>query len=180
MKTSTFNTIESAPERIQQVCEMFSELIPAVLVLTDEHSRIMWCNQRFTDLTGYTLEEILGKKPRDFLHGPETNQKTIQHINKCVKTHTPFDADVLNYRKDGTSYWVRLTHQPIYCPEQKQWLWFGTKWDITHEVELRDALDVKAGIIAKFNTRTKQAASSLDKVLKSIDLYDPNRKPHVV
>jgi PAS domain S-box-containing protein len=64
---------------------------------------IIFCNDEFTQLTGYTKDEILGRNCR-FLQGKHTDPKHVQSIRDAIRTGTRLEIDLLNYRKDGTPF----------------------------------------------------------------------------
>lgn len=83
------------------------------VIICDKDARIEWVNQAFTRQTGYSLEEVLGKQPREFLHGPKTDLNVLAEINKAMAAEKPFSGEILNYRKDGSAFWLKLTISPV-------------------------------------------------------------------
>ncbi|MCC5021569.1 MAG: PAS domain S-box protein [Candidatus Synoicihabitans palmerolidicus] len=83
------------------------------VVITDPNGAIEWCNEGFYRLTGWQLEEVVGRQPGTILQGTETDRETIKHMRKCIRRGEPFSVEVLNYRKDGTAYWVMIDAQPF-------------------------------------------------------------------
>lgn len=69
--------------------------------------RILYVNPAFVRITGYTAEEVLGRSPR-FLGGPETSLDEIARIEAAQRERRPVRAELLNYRKDGTTFWVEM------------------------------------------------------------------------
>jgi diguanylate cyclase (GGDEF)-like protein/PAS domain S-box-containing protein/putative nucleotidyltransferase with HDIG domain len=88
-------------------------LITEANSIDDPHGpRVVYVNDAFTRMTGYTPEEILGKTPR-ILQGPETSPETRRFIREKLKAWEGFRAELINYRKDGSSFWVELNVQPV-------------------------------------------------------------------
>lgn len=83
------------------------------MVITDAQGRIEWVNEGFTRLSGYTLDEALGKTPGELLQGPQTNPATIARITKALQQKRGFEEEVLNYRRDGSRYWVHISCNPL-------------------------------------------------------------------
>jgi PAS domain S-box-containing protein len=89
-----------------------------VVVLTDKQGDITWVNKMFTHLSGYQLNEVKGFTPGYILQGEDTDPQTVAEIRAALKNEQGFNADILNYNKSGTSYWLRINCQPLY--EQNQ------------------------------------------------------------
>jgi methyl-accepting chemotaxis protein len=75
-----------------------------------------YVNPGFTKLTGYTPEEVLGKKPGALLQGPHTDRHTIDRIRGKLAAGQPFYEQILNYAKSGEPYWISLSINPIFGP----------------------------------------------------------------
>ena len=74
---------------------------------------MIFVSDEFFSQTGYTLEEALGRNCR-FLQGPDTSPDAIAAIRHGLDAETRFTIDILNYRKDGSSFVNRLRIRPIY------------------------------------------------------------------
>ncbi|NBB93408.1 MAG: PAS domain S-box protein [Gammaproteobacteria bacterium] len=72
---------------------------------TDEQgaSEIVYVNDRFTELTGYTAEEVKGKTP-GLLQGPKTDRKVLERLDREVSAGQVFHGRTTNYRKDGSEF----------------------------------------------------------------------------
>jgi PAS domain S-box-containing protein len=84
------------------------------VIITNKEGLIEYVNEGFVRMTGYTIEEVLNKKPGTFLQGPETNQSTIQSMRENIREGKPFTGEVLNYDKAGNSYWISLAINPVF------------------------------------------------------------------
>jgi len=94
---------------LAQVAEMASESI----IVTDSEGRTTWVNKAFSEMTGYTEEDMIGKKPGYFLQGPDTDPETIRKISIAVSKREPVQYEILNYTKSGDPYWISLSISPI-------------------------------------------------------------------
>lgn len=65
---------------------------------------IVYATQGFLSLTGYTLDQVLGRNCR-FLQGPETDPKAVDKIRKAIEAGVDMSVCLLNYRADGTTFW---------------------------------------------------------------------------
>jgi len=83
------------------------------VITTDTQGYITWVNDAFMHKTGYSLEEVLGKKPGILLQGPETDPDTVRYMSRQMKKQEGFEAEIINYDKWKTAYWVHLEVQPM-------------------------------------------------------------------
>src|SRR5690606_29677873 len=81
--------------------------------ITDAHGTIEWVNESFTAMTGYTLQEVVGQKPEDFLRGPETDLAGIGRMYQKFSNGEAFNEVLINYTKTGEKYWVSMDVSPI-------------------------------------------------------------------
>ena len=89
------------------------------VVITDAQGVIEWVNEGFTRMTGWTLEECVGRTPGSFLHGSETNPETVEYVHEQVRQGKAFQVEVLKYNKSGAPYWTAIDAQPILDAEGK-------------------------------------------------------------
>ena len=91
---------------------------------------IVFCNQAFQQLTGYRADEIVGRNCR-FLQGPDTDQDQVGKIRDAIRDEKVVVVELLNYRKDGSTFWNTLHLGPIYSEDGKLKYFFGSQWDVT-------------------------------------------------
>lgn len=87
--------------------------VDSVLML-DPEARILWVNGAFSERTGYTLSEVLGKRPSEFLYGPKSNVHAQQALLKDVLEGKPSRAENINYTKSGEAFWVETNVAPVF------------------------------------------------------------------
>lgn len=73
---------------------------------------LIYVNPAFEALTGYTAPEVLGRNCR-FLQGPGTDQGAVEVIRRALAERLGCVVELLNYRKDGTPFWNRLSITPV-------------------------------------------------------------------
>jgi PAS domain S-box-containing protein len=130
------------------------------MVITDPRQAdnpIVFANQAFQNLTGYSRDEIIGRNCR-FLQGPETDGGHVQAIRDAIEAGADIQIDILNYRKDGSTFWNALFLSPVYSEEGELQFFFASQLDVTdrvdskrmvdEEVRLRTA-DLEAALAAK-------------------------------
>jgi PAS domain S-box-containing protein len=83
------------------------------VLIADAKGRIIYTNAGFTKLSGYTFDEVVGKKPGSFLQGPLTDRQTVANISIKLKQGESIYEEILNYSKSGQIYWISLVINPI-------------------------------------------------------------------
>ncbi|MGZ2257215.1 bifunctional diguanylate cyclase/phosphodiesterase [Roseobacter sp. A03A-229] len=117
-----------------------AELARESITVTDESERILWVNHAFTELTGYSQEEAVGRRPGELLHGPNTDLETRRTIRKAISAGRAVQAEILNYRKDGTAYWTNLGISPLDASERNGRRFASIATDITSAKEAQAKL----------------------------------------
>ena len=100
----------------------------------DGGPRILYANEAYVKMSGYTLEEIIGKTPR-IMQGAGTDPATREKIRKALKRWKPIVVEILNYSKTGREFWVELSIVPI--ADEKGWYthWVSIQRDVTARKE---------------------------------------------
>lgn len=88
------------------------------VILTDAQRKILWVNEDFTVITGYSLTEVIGKKP-SLLQGRETSPDSVKRLRKALEAQVPFKDEIINYRKNGEEYLCKLVIHPIFDDEKQ-------------------------------------------------------------
>lgn len=117
--------------------------------------RILFCNAAFTRATGYSAEEVLGKTPR-LLQGPDTSADARAKMREAFSQWQAIEVELVNYRKDGTPFWVELSIVPV--ANERGWF---THWvSVQRDISKRKAAEEVA-------TRMRVAVAEKNKVLAS-------------
>ena len=110
------------------------------MIVTDSNSIIKRVNQAFTKLTGYSAEEVIGKKPSIFatdLHA----ESFYQNIRNSLKNDGFWQGDIRNRRKDGSVYTERLNISSVKSLDDRVSHYVASFTDITNEKEMADKID---------------------------------------
>ncbi len=116
------------------------------VIITDVEQKIEYVNPGFTKMTGYSADEVIGKRPGDFLQGPLTNKETKQKIRESIKAGISSYFEILNYSKTGEKYWVSLAINPVKNADGKIERFVSIQANITDtkEKSLESAMRMEA------------------------------------
>lgn len=98
--------------------------------------RILYVNEAFTSMTGYTSEEVIGKTPR-ILQGPKSDRAELARLSKSLRKWEPCEITTINYKKNGEEFWINFTVIPV--ADETGWFthWISIERDIT-EIKLAE------------------------------------------
>ncbi len=92
--------------------------------------RIVYVNEAFTKMTGYSAEEVIGKSPR-ILQGPKSDRNELDRLGKALKNWESCEITTINYKKNGEEFWINFTVNPV--ADEKGWFthWIAIERDVT-------------------------------------------------
>lgn len=100
-------------ERRARILSLVASRTDNAVIITDAQGRIEWVNDGFERVTGYGFDEVVGRRPGSFLQGEGTDPDVVDRIRRHVSQGQGFQAELLNYRKDGVPYWAEISCQAI-------------------------------------------------------------------
>lgn len=124
---------------------------------------LIYANKAFERITGYPVEEILGKNCR-FLQDGSENTEALKEIHDALDHKTSVTVILENYRKDGTQFWNQLHLAPIFR-SGKATHFVGIQTDVTEEVEAKKALQENQELLEQSNEELREANSQKEKLL---------------
>ena len=142
-------------------------------ILTDAEGKTVWVNDAFTRLTGYRLEELVGRKPGEVLQGPETDRAETARISRALRAGERIEAELLNYRRDGSPYWIAMTITPVRDADDRLTGFIAIESDVT----ARQAAEAAAA--AELRRRGEAEAllrDVLDAIPSGVIAYDRNER----
>ncbi len=90
-----------------------AQLTDNSVLVTDALGQIEWVNESFTRMTGYSLPEVVGRKPGLLLQGPDTDPATVALMRERLQRGEGFKVEILNYHKHGEC-WLDIEVQPVH------------------------------------------------------------------
>lgn len=112
------------------------------MIITDPHqpdNPIIFANRAFVEMTGYGRDELIGRNCR-FLQGPETSQDAISDVRTAIHETREVATEVLNYRKDGSTFWNALFVSPVFDDDGRLVYFFGSQLDVSRRRDAEDSL----------------------------------------
>ncbi len=128
-----------------------------VVIISDVKRRMIWVNEAFTYITGYTLKEVFGKTPRIFQF-EDTDAETVQYINEHLNRQDSVRAEILNKGKDGRIYWMDLEIQPLFDSKQQLTGYMAVQTDITAKKNTQKEIEHLLEITRQQNQRLREYA----------------------
>ncbi len=110
------------------------------IIITNAKGETEWINDSFSEMTGYTAEEIIGKIPGRLLQGIDSDPKTISFMKDQIDNGLPFSCEIINYTKKKEKYWVRIHCQVLHDAQGKVLKYFAMQENITLEKEFTQQL----------------------------------------
>ena len=92
--------------------------------------KIIYVNEAFSRMTGYTAEEVIGKTPKMF-QGPNTDRTILENMKASISNWQTFEATLINYKKNGEEFWLNLSITPIENEKGEYTHWISIERDVT-------------------------------------------------
>ncbi|UCF37761.1 MAG: response regulator [Acidobacteriota bacterium] len=110
------------------------------VVLTDAKGKTIWVNEGFVRLTGFEMDEAIGKTPGSLLQGQKSDPKVVELMRSRIRQGKGFSVELLNYKKSGERYWVAIEVQPIHDESGAISNFMGIESDITERKRFEEQL----------------------------------------
>ncbi|WP_369981485.1 hybrid sensor histidine kinase/response regulator [Xanthomonas bundabergensis] len=156
------------------------------MIVTDPRQAdnpIVFVNRAFLEMTGYSSEELLGNNCR-FLQGPDTDRDTVDSVREAIAARNDVAVEILNYRKDGSSFWNALFISPVYNEHGELVYYFGSQLDVSRRRDTEDALrqaqkmealgQLTGGIAHDFNNLLQVMSGYLELIEHGLERESPD------
>ncbi|WP_371229276.1 PAS domain S-box protein [Roseovarius sp. 2305UL8-3] len=124
------------------------------VIVTDAEGLITWTNDAATDLTGYPLAELRGKRPGDILQKVPPRHDVLEKMRKGIKRKRGFHVEMINHKKDGTPYWVEVRCNPTFDSQGNHTGFIAIENEVTARRETSRAL---VDTLARLDLATEMA-----------------------
>lgn len=143
-------------ESALRLSDLCLKAISQGVIIAGPNYKVVTVNQAFEKMSGYSSADIVGKSCR-VLQGPLTDVHTVEAIRVALATATPFSGEVLNYRKDGSTFWNDLSIAPVHDTQGVAMHFIGITRDITERKLSDTALRESARLLQATSQRVLEA-----------------------
>jgi len=133
-----------------QLLQQTIEQSPMSIIITDPKNAVEYVNPAFTKITGYTLEEALGKHPSELLESGENGNDYLSEIHEAIESGRSWRGELRSKKKDGTIYWEDVIISPIFDESHK----------IKHSVALTEDITDKKQMVEELKVAKEKAEES--------------------
>lgn len=160
------------------------------MIITDprqDDNPIIFCNEAFTRLTGYPRDDLIGRNCR-LLQGPDTDPQAVASLRAAISQERDLAVDILNYRRDGSTFWNALFVSPVRNEAGEVIYFFASQLDFTdikskeaelaaarhmaeqevarRTADLTDALTIKTALVHEVDHRVKNNLLTIASIVK--------------
>lgn len=101
-----------AQEELRKLSLVASKTTNGVIITNSQHE-IEWVNEAFCNVTGYALEEVVGKRPGDILISNDTDSRELTWVREQLALGMPMRKEMRSYHKNGEMVWADVTISPV-------------------------------------------------------------------
>ena len=149
----------------QEIDQEILALVPifsdSYIIVSDNRDRILWVNDSFLNQTGYTLEDIKGRKAAQVFRGESTDPHDAEEVDRAFQHGEGYKGEILNYTREGTPFWIHLTINPILDEQGKVINYVSIAKNITERKKREQALKEAKEHAEKVSTEKSRIFSAL-------------------
>ena len=110
------------------------------VIITNKERVIEWANEGFVRMSGYSLDELIGKRPGTLLQGKGSDPAVIKRMRAKLNAKESVVEEILNYRKNGKTYWVMLHINPVLDENGNIEKFIAIELDTTKERRMKEEI----------------------------------------
>jgi PAS domain S-box-containing protein len=156
-----------------------------LVILTDTKRRIQWVNESVLTVTGYSMDELIGKTPKIF-QSARSDKQEIEKINNALSEVKPVWAELINVGKDRREYWISINIVPLFNDKGDHTGFMAVETETTERKELEmqrertiQLLEESRTEIAKINAELEEKVEERTRTIKNLALF-PQQNPNPV
>ena len=140
---STLDQVEEQAQSLRLLEAAVQQSNDAITITTSELTlpgpQILYVNPAFTRITGYSQAEMLHTTPR-ILQGPKTERQVMERLKSQLSQGLPFSGETINYRKDGSAFWMEWEAAPVRMEADRITHFVATQRDVTARHEIQEQM----------------------------------------
>jgi len=164
------NTSRKENEVLLQMQNAAFESFALAIVITDINGNITWANPAFSMLTGYSLDEVIGKNV-GLLNSGQMDKEFFRELWKTILSGKVWTNEIINKKKDGSLYYEEETISPIFDEEGKVTRFIAIKIDITTRKEFENNL-LKSELVLIENLKKEKELGEMKSRFVSIASHE--------
>ena len=110
--THDITELEEKQVRLQEMAVIAEKTTNAIMI-TNQNEEIEWVNEGYEKLTGFSFEEVVGKKPKVLVNSVNENSEAIKRMRESFAKKETFISELVSYTKTGEEFWVRVIADPL-------------------------------------------------------------------
>ncbi|MFP5039463.1 PAS domain-containing protein [Parasediminibacterium sp. JCM 36343] len=131
--------------RLKLLESVIAQATDAVLIteaepMDEPGPRIVYINEAFTKMTGYTREEAIGKTPR-MLQGSKSDEEELKKLKVAMENWQPCTIELINYKKNGDEFWINIAISPVADSTGYFTHWIAVERDVTDRRNYLQAIE---------------------------------------
>jgi PAS domain S-box-containing protein len=134
---------QQTEDRLRLLASAIQSVGESIIITDSQLERpgptIVFVNEAASRLTGYRPDELIGKTPR-VLQGPQTSRKNLDILKQTLREGGQFDGEVINYRKDGSEFYVEWHVNPVWNEQGQITHYVSVQRDITERKKAEERL----------------------------------------
>lgn len=149
--TTDFREAQKHSERLADIARKTTNAV----IITDPKGKIEWVNEGFTRITGYAIDEVVGRTPGSVLQGPKSDPEPRAKLREGLRLGQSTEVEITNYSKDGRPYLIQIEMLPLRDKLGALTGFMAIETDITEKREaqakIEAATEAKASFLANMS-----------------------------
>jgi len=158
--------LERSEDEVKRLALVAHNTTNSVLI-ADKDQQIIWVNEGFTRISGYSLDEVRGRKIGYSLDGPKSDERSKVRLKHALDNKLSFKEEFLSYAKNGNAIWLEVDCQPLFDEQNAHIGFMAIENDITRR---RQAQLEQQELLQRLTLATDSAKIGI----WEIDLQDRN------
>lgn len=146
----------------------FADRAKLAVTIVDPHSDgqpVIYVNEPFIELSGYSRDECVGRNCR-YMQGPETDATEVKRVGEAVRQGENCVVELLNYRKDGSTFWNALHVSPVLADDGTVAFYYGSQWDVSGRIAHRSASQVRQALSREMHHRLRNLLAVASSIVR--------------